>query len=161
MESSILVSIKKLLGITEEYTHFDEDIILQINSAFSTLNQLGVGPAEGFSIEGPSAVWSDFINDDRLNFAKTYVQLKVKLAFDPPTSSTLMDSYNRQLDELTWRLSIVNDDEPENYSATHADIIARIPTSAYVNSRGKATFKNEDGKDLFSSQMPIYTGETH
>ena len=108
MEESILTSIKKLLGITDDYTHFDQDIVLQINSAFSTLNQLGVGPEAGFSIQDASSVWTDFINDDRLNFAKTFVQLKVKLAFDPPTSATLMDSYNRQLDELTWRLSIVN-----------------------------------------------------
>lgn len=110
MEESILTSIKKLLGITDDYTHFDQDIILQINSAFSTLNQLGVGPEAGFSIQDASTVWTEFINDDRLNFAKTFVQLKVKLAFDPPTSSTLMDSYNRQLDELTWRLSIVDHD---------------------------------------------------
>lgn len=108
MEESILTSIKKLLGITDDYTHFDQDIVLQINSAFSTLNQLGVGPEAGFSIQDASSVWTDFINDDRLNFAKTFVQLKVKLAFDPPTSATLMDSYNRQLDELAWRLSIVN-----------------------------------------------------
>lgn len=108
MEESILTSIKKLLGITDDYPHFDQDIILQINSAFSTLNQLGVGPEAGFSIQDASTVWTEFINDDRLNFAKTFVQLKVKLAFDPPTSSTLMDSYNRQLDELAWRLSIVN-----------------------------------------------------
>jgi hypothetical protein len=106
---SILNSIKKLLGITEEYTHFDEDIVIQINSAFSTLNQLGVGPESGFQIEDASTTWSEFLgNDPRLNFAKTFVQIKVKLAFDPPTSSALMDSYNRQLDELTWRLSIVN-----------------------------------------------------
>jgi len=109
MEESILTSIKKLLGITEDYTHFDQDIVLQINSAFSTLNQLGVGPEAGFAIEDASSKWTDFINDARLNFAKTFVQIKVKLAFDPPTSSTLMDSYNRQLDELTWRLSIVNE----------------------------------------------------
>lgn len=108
MEESILVSIKKLLGITEDYTHFDQDIILQINSAFSALNQLGVGPKDGFSIEDSSAVWTDFINDPRLNFAKTYVQIKVKLAFDPPTSGTLTDSYNRQLDEITWRLTVVD-----------------------------------------------------
>lgn len=108
MEESILVSIKKLLGITEDYPHFDQDIILQINSAFSALNQLGVGPKDGFSIEDSSAVWTDFINDPRLNFAKTYVQIKVKLAFDPPTSGTLTDSYNRQLDEITWRLTVVD-----------------------------------------------------
>ena len=110
MEESILTSIKKLLGITDDYTHFDQDIVLQINSAFSTLNQLGVGPKAGFSIHDASTVWTEFINDDRLNFAKTFVQLKVKLAVDPPTSTALMESYNRQLDELTWRLSIVNND---------------------------------------------------
>ena len=109
MEESILTSIKKLLGIAEDYTHFDQDIVLQINSAFSTLNQLGVGPAAGFSIADKNAVWTDFVNDARLNFVKTFIQIKVKLAFDPPTSATLMDSYNRQLDELTWRLSIVNE----------------------------------------------------
>ena len=108
MEDSILLSIKKLLGIAADYTHFDQDIILQINSAFSTLNQLGVGPEAGFHIEDSSTAWSEFIDDDRLNFAKTFVQIKVKLVFDPPTSSALIDSYNRQLDELTWRLSIVN-----------------------------------------------------
>lgn len=106
---SILTSIKKLLGIAEDYTHFDGDIILQINSAFSALNQLGVGPANGFSITDKNSVWTDFINDARLNFAKTYVQIKVKLVFDPPTSATLIESYKNQLDEITWRLSIVND----------------------------------------------------
>lgn len=108
-ESSILASVKKLLGIAYDYHHFDSDIILQINSAFSTLNQLGVGPEQGYHIDGDSNLWTEFINDDRLNFAKTFVQIKVKLAFDPPTSAALMDSYNRQLDELTWRLSIVNE----------------------------------------------------
>ena len=104
--NSILTSIKKLLGISSDYTHFDDDIIMQINSAFSTLTQLGVGPVEGFEIQDASSTWDEFIDDPRLNFAKTYVQLKVKLAFDPPTSSALMESYNRQLDELTWRLSV-------------------------------------------------------
>lgn len=108
MEESILTSIKKLLGITEDYTHFDQDIILQINSAFSTLNQLGVGPSVGFSIVDKNSVWTDFVNDARLNFVKTFVQLKVKLAFDPPTSATLMESYQHQIDELAWRLTVVD-----------------------------------------------------
>ena len=103
---SILTSIKKVLGIAEDYLHFDDDIILQINSAFSTLTQLGVGPEEGFYITDSSTTWGEFIDDPRLNFAKTYVQIKVKLMFDPPTSSALIESYNRQLDELTWRLSV-------------------------------------------------------
>ena len=103
---SILTSIKKLLGIPIDYTHFDDDIIIQINSALSALCQLGVGPPEGFSIENASAKWSDFITDPRLNLAKTYVQIKVKLAFDPPTSAALIESYDRQLDEITWRLTV-------------------------------------------------------
>lgn len=106
MDDSILTSIKKLLGITAEYTHFDEDIVLQINSAFSVLTQLGVGPTEGFAIVDSSNVWTEFIDDPKLNFAKTFVFIKVKLAFDPPTSSALMDSYNRQLEEITWRLTV-------------------------------------------------------
>ena len=103
---SILTSIKKLLGISADYTHFDSDLIIQINSAFSALTQLGVGPIEGFEIQDASSTWSEFIDDPRLNFAKTYVQIRVKLAFDPPTSSALIESYNRQLDELTWRLTV-------------------------------------------------------
>ena len=103
---SLLTSIKKLLGISADYTHFDADLIIQINSAFSALTQLGVGPAEGFEIQDASSTWSEFIDDPRLNFAKTYVQIRVKLACDPPTSSALIESYNRQLDELTWRLTV-------------------------------------------------------
>ncbi len=103
---SILTSIKKLLGISSDYTHFDDDLIIQINSAFSALTQLGVGPIEGFEITDATTTWSEFIDDPRLNFAKTYVQIRVKLAFDPPTSSALIESYNRQLDELTWRLTV-------------------------------------------------------
>lgn len=103
---SILTSIKKLLGISSDYTHFDEDLIIQINSAFSALTQLGVGPIEGFEITDATSTWSEFTDDPRLNFAKTYIQIKVKLAFDPPTSSALIESYNRQLDELTWRLTV-------------------------------------------------------
>lgn len=103
---SILTSIKKLLGIDVAYTHFDDDIIMQINSALSTLTELGVGPEQGFSISDATSVWTDFFNDPRLNFVKTYVYLKVKLAFDPPTSAALIESCNRQLDEITWRITV-------------------------------------------------------
>lgn len=103
---SILTSVKKLLGISADYTHFDTDIIIQVNSAFAALTQLGVGPLEGFEIADATPVWSDFIDDPRLNLAKTYVYLKVRLAFDPPTSAALIESCNRQLDEITWRLTV-------------------------------------------------------
>lgn len=107
---SILTSIKKLLGIDEEYTQFDDDIIMHINSVFLNLTQLGVGPTAGFFIEDDSAVWEDFINDDtQLQAVKTYIYLKVKLLFDPPLSSSVIESMNRQIAELEWRLNVAVD----------------------------------------------------
>ena len=104
---SILISIKKLLGITEEYDQFDPDIIMHINSVFMILTQLGVGPAEGFSIEDDTAVWTDFIQDiKKLESVKTYIYLKVKLVFDPPLSSAVIESMNRLINELEWRLNV-------------------------------------------------------
>ena len=107
---SILTSIKKLLGIAEEYTQFDEDIIMHINTVFLNLTQLGVGPEEGFAIENDAASWEDFINDNiQLQAVKTYVYLKVKLLFDPPLSSSVIESMNRMIAELEWRLHVAVD----------------------------------------------------
>lgn len=104
---SILTSIKKLLGIAEEYTHFDDDIIMHINSVLLDLTQLGVGPEEGFLIEDDSAYWEDFISDTtNLQAVKSYVYLKVKLLFDPPLNSAVIDSTNRLISEFGWRLNI-------------------------------------------------------
>ena len=105
---SILTSIKKLLGITEEYDQFDPDIIMHINSVFMVLTQLGVGPSECFSIEDDTSVWSDFIQDtNKIEAVKSYIYLKVKLLFDPPLSSAVIDSTNRLINELEWRLNVV------------------------------------------------------
>lgn len=107
MNDSILTSIKKLLGITEEYEHFDQDIIIHINSVFMILNQLGVGPSNGFSITDKTAVWSDFISEGtNLESVKSYIYLKVRLLFDPPTTSAVMESMNRMISELEFRLNI-------------------------------------------------------
>ena len=107
---SILTSIKKLLGITEECEDFDIDIIMHINTVFSILCQLGVGPSSGFSIEDSSATWDDFIEDEtKLEMVKTYVFLKTRLMFDPPTIGSVMDSTNRLISELEWRLNIAVD----------------------------------------------------
>lgn len=107
---SILISIKKLLGISEDYTHFDTDLIIHINSVFSILNQLGVGPEKGFSITDEYAIWDDFVsNNNRLELIKSYVYLKVRLMFDPPTSSALTDAINRQISELEWRINVTVD----------------------------------------------------
>ena len=103
---SILTSIKKLLGIQEEYTVFDADIMIHINTAFAILNQLGVGPAEGFMIEGPDEVWDEYIEDYNFAMVKSFIYIQVRLAFDPPTSTALLESMKRTLDELTWRLEV-------------------------------------------------------
>jgi len=109
---SILTSIKKMLGIAEEYTHFDADLIIHINSVFAILTQIGVGPSEGFSIEDDTDVWTDFIQDNkRLESVKSYTYMKVKLLFDPPLSSAVMESYNRTISELEWRISISGEEE--------------------------------------------------
>lgn len=106
MEDSILISTKKSLGITEDYTAFDADVLMHVNSAFSTLAQLGVGPATGFMIEDSTSLWTDFIGDDlNLNAVKTYVYLRVRLIFDPPTTSYHLTAVQEQIKELEWRLN--------------------------------------------------------
>ena len=110
METSILTSIKKMLGVAEDYTEFDEDIITHINSVFLNLTQLGVGPEEGFMIEDGTAVWEDFIdNSIQLQAVKTYMYLKVKLLFDPPLSSSVTEAFTRMIAELEWRLNAAVD----------------------------------------------------
>lgn len=107
---SILTSIKKMLGIAEEYTHFDADLIMHINSVFTILTQIGVGPSEGFSIEDDTDVWTDFIQDNkRLESVKSYTYMKVKLLFDPPLSSSVIESMNRIISELEWRIQVAAD----------------------------------------------------
>lgn len=104
---SILTSIKKMLGISKEYTHFDEDLIMHINSALAVLGQLGVGPSEGFFIEDESAEWSNFVSDlSKLQFIKTYVYQKVKLLFDPPQSSAAIQALNESIKEFEWRINV-------------------------------------------------------
>lgn len=107
MGDSILTSTKKILGIQEEYTHFDLDIIVHINSTFFTLNQLGIGPVEGFMIEDATTEWGDFLGGNtRLNAVKTYVYLRVRLLFDPPASSYVLTAMDAQVKEFEWRLNV-------------------------------------------------------
>ena len=111
----ILESIKKMLGLLKEYTAFDSDIIIHINSVFTILNQLGVGPKEGFKITGYEEQWSDFTND-KLNIenVKTYVYLKVRLLFDPPLNSSVLDSTKQLIGEYEFRLNITEKEESDN-----------------------------------------------
>ena len=108
---SILTSIKAMLGITEQYTHFDAELIMHINSAFSILTQIGVGPSTGFSIQDDYATWTDFMpTDPRLEMVKTYMYKKVKFIFDPPDRSVIADALKRDIDELEFRLSVAVDE---------------------------------------------------
>ena len=107
MEESILKSTKKILGLDETYTPFDLDVITHINAAFSLLNQLGVGPEDGFMIEDEVTVWDDYpVPDNQLHLIKTYVFLKVRMLFDPPTMSFLIEATNNQIKEYEWRLNL-------------------------------------------------------
>ena len=112
-KNSILTSIKKLLGITESCTDFDTDIIMHINTVLMTLNQLGVG-TEGFQIEDKNAVWSEFIKSDKLAATKSYVYLRVKLLFDPPLNSAIVEAIKESIRELEWRLNVRVESESED-----------------------------------------------
>lgn len=108
MIESILSSIKKLLGgAAAESNHFDPDITMHINTVLMTLTQIGVGPAEGFSITGDSATWGDFLSEEaKLEAVKTYIYVKVKLVFDPPQHSAHIAALEKQANELEWRLNV-------------------------------------------------------
>ena len=110
MNESILNSIKKLLGITEDYDYFDQDIITHINAAFMVLTQLGIGPSNGFLITGDTDTWRNFIdNKTNLGSIKSYVYMKVRLMFDPPQNSFTLDSMTKLVNELEWRLNVAAD----------------------------------------------------
>lgn len=104
-DTSILVSVKKRLGIPDESKDFDDDITMDINSVFSILNDLSVGPKDGFYITGKNEKWSSLIGSySNLELVKSYVYLKVRLIFDPPQSSAVIESMNRMISEFEWRI---------------------------------------------------------
>ena len=112
MSDSILTSTKKILGIDESYTAFDLDVITHINSVFTILQQLGIGPSDGFMIEDAEPTWDTFLaGDPLLNSVKTYVYLRVRLLFDPPTTSFLISAMKEQAQELEWRLNVKREGE--------------------------------------------------
>lgn len=110
MISSILTSTKKALGLDEDYTAFDPELIQHINGALATLSELGVGPTGGYMIEGKDAVWESLLGDDlQLNSVRSYVFLKVKLIFDPPATSFHLDAVKEQIAQLEWRLNVISE----------------------------------------------------
>ena len=116
MTDSILTSVKKVLGIAEEYEHFDPEIIMLINSFLAILNQVGIGPPNGFAIQDKNATWSDFIGADskKLNDVQTYVYLRVKLVFDPPSTAAVIESMTNIASEVEWRLGVSGDELRES-----------------------------------------------
>lgn len=107
---SILLSVKKMIGIPKDYDVFDPDIIIHINTVFDSLNQMGVGPEEGFSISDSSTEWSEFLTFGKNSeMVKTYMYLKVRMLFDPPSNGTLSNVLSEQIKEYEWRLLIFAD----------------------------------------------------
>lgn len=112
LEDSILLSIKKNLGLDPLMTHFDPDIIICINSAFNILSQLGVGPTDGFCISSNDNTWDEFIGENKnLNMVKSYIYLKTKMLFDPPTGNAILEAYKDQIREFESRLNYQVDPE--------------------------------------------------
>lgn len=111
MTSSILNSTKKILGLSFDYTPFDTDVITHINAAFSVLNQLGLGPIDGFMIEDDATDWEEYdVPTKQLNLVKTYLYLKVRMAFDPPQTSYLITAMEKQIAEAEWRLNVFREE---------------------------------------------------
>ena len=111
IDESILLSVKKLIGIPEDYTAFDVDIITHINTTFDTLNQLGLGPDDGFSISDGSTTWSEYTTYGKeFNTVRSYMALKVRTLFDPPSNASLYTVFDSQLKEQEYRLLIFADE---------------------------------------------------
>lgn len=110
MEPSILISTKKILGLDSDYIAFDLDILTHINSVFSILDQLGIGAEGGYAIEDETAVWEDLaLPANQLAMVRTYVFLKVRMLFDPPTTSFMIDALQKQIEEHEWRLNMARE----------------------------------------------------
>lgn len=120
--ASILDSTKKTLGLSPDYDVFDPDIIMHINTVFSFLNQIGVGPSEGFMIEDATTTWDQFITDSRLNSIKSYIYLRVKLLFDPPATSFVLSAMKEQIQELEWRINVYRESSTDP-SLVNSDVI--------------------------------------
>lgn len=111
---SILGTIRKMLGIPDDYTVFDRDLIVFINAALTSLHQLGVGPEDGYTISGNSETWNDLLSDSKLyENVKTYVFLKTRYIFDPPSSSFVLEAFKNQIAEIEWRITVQVDEDGE------------------------------------------------
>lgn len=121
---SILTSIKRLLGLGAEYTNFDDELVMHINSVLFTLAQIGVGPSTGFSIVDATETWDDYLGLDlppELEAIKMYIYFKVRLSFDPPSSTFLLESIQRQISELEFRINLQVEPAPPIVEVTEEE----------------------------------------
>lgn len=121
MDNSILITIKKLLGVEPDDTSFDQDIIIGINTSIVTLAQLGVGEEGEFAVFGEEETWEDYLGEmiNKLALIKSFIHIKTKMLFDPPQSSVLLSAYEKQLDELQFRISVIVDPGKEKNDANN------------------------------------------
>lgn len=155
---SILKTIKKMLGIDENHKAFDLDVIVDINATFLTLNELGIGPEYPYAITGESETWSDFLGDQEKYLAgvQTYVYMRVRLMFDPPSNSFLVDSMQKQIQEFEWRFTVQPKDDK---SLKHMNSFkTKIPPYDEDESSNNSASSSEDsdssGNNSLSSQNP-------
>ena len=139
---SVLTDIKKMLSVLEDDHSFDVDIKIHINSALANLNQFGVGPVDGLEIESEATTWEDLFKfeDKNLNMVKSYIYLKVRLLFDPPTTSFALDSFQKQIDQMEWRFTIMpTTTTPEgrkNFHGYDPELPVRSLESLYADTAG-------------------------
>lgn len=147
---SILLTVKKMLGIAEEYHAFDLDVITNINAVFLSLNQLGVGPRLPYSITGTKETWSDFLGDQEKYMAavQTYVYQRVRLLFDPPTNSFLVDAMQKSCQELEWRFTVQPKTEGE------VEYVESFATS-YTNQNGSDEEIEDDPPEKESTDKEV------
>lgn len=154
---SILTSIKKMIGVTEEYEHFDSDLIMHINSVFTILTQLGVGPASGFFIQDKTSTWKEFISDEtKLQLVKSYMQMKVKLLFDPPLSSAVITSMEKMIAEAEWRLNVAAETDEEKGEEYEPYIGEYEITPRAFNSQMLDTANKVLGQNIVVTEIPYY-----
>lgn len=153
LEASILVTIKKMLGLDMNYNAFDSDIITHINTALMTLQQLGVGPDEGMFITGISETWDNYFSSDKmLEAAKTYIYIQVKMVFDPPTNSFVMDSLQKTSDMLEWRLK----EQARFYDSDTGKYVRRVPEPVLFATTGTSASVDSEEAAIETGLYPVH-----
>lgn len=153
-DGSILNDIKKMLGLESDYTPFDTDIIILINNTMMTLQQYGVGPKQGFTLTGAGQTWNEFFTENQgkmLEAVKTYIYLKVKVVFDPPSTSFVMDAFKGMCDEIEWRLK----EQVESYPGDIPREDEAAETQTEIEPEAIGGSSEEDTENDIIGQSPL------